>query len=172
METIKFYGAEWCPDCRRTKEFLTKNAIPFDYINVDVSLEASSIVEGINNGKRIIPTLVINDEPFSNPTNHDLAKKLGVNKQGRVIVYGADWCPDCRRLKRFLQDNEIHHQFIDIDEHPEVAELVESLNGGKRIIPTLLLDKVPYSNPSNDQLIVALGLDKPAEDRIYDVVIV
>lgn len=172
METITFYGAEWCPDCRRTKEFLTKKNIDFEYINVDVSQEASSLVEGMNNGKRIIPTLVINSEPFSNPSNQELAKKLGVNKQGRVILFGADWCPDCRRSKRFLQDNQINFMFVDVDEKPEAAELVMSLNNGKRIIPTILIDFVPYSNPSNDTLTRVLELDKPADDRIYDVVIV
>lgn len=130
------------------------------------------MVEGVNNGKRIIPTLVINDEPFSNPTNQQLSQKLGVNKHVRVILFGADWCPDCRRSKRFLQDNEINFMFVDVDEQPEAAERVMSLNNGKRIIPTILVDFVPYSNPSNDTLTQVLELDKPADDRIYDVVIV
>jgi thiol-disulfide isomerase/thioredoxin len=37
---IKMYGAEWCPDCRRTKEFFTKNNIDFEYINIDITPEA------------------------------------------------------------------------------------------------------------------------------------
>jgi thioredoxin reductase (NADPH) len=49
------YGAEWCPDCRRTKSF-TKNNIDFEYINIDITPEASQLVEGYNRGKRIIPT--------------------------------------------------------------------------------------------------------------------
>ena len=65
QDKITMYGASWCPDCRRTKDFLEKNQVDFEYINVDVSPEASAIVEGINNGKRIIPTLIINEQPYS-----------------------------------------------------------------------------------------------------------
>lgn len=172
MNKIKFYGAEWCPDCRRTKEFLTTNAVEFEYINVDVSPEASTLVEGLNQGKRIIPTLLIGEDAYSNPSNHELAKKLGINKQGKVLLYGADWCPDCRRAKRFLQDNEIHFVFIDVDQHPDAAEKVMQINNGKRVIPTILINEQPFTNPSNAVLMEAFELDKSAEDRIFDVVIV
>ena len=172
MEKIKFYGAEWCPDCRRTKDFLSSNNVSFEYINVDLSEVASILVDSINNGKRIIPTLVIDEQPYTNPSNLELSIKLGINKQGIVKLYGADWCPDCRRAKRFLQDNEINFQFIDIDETPEAAELVMNINNGKRIIPTVLVNETPYTNPSNTSLTEVLELDKPADDRIYDTIII
>lgn len=171
-DKITMYGASWCPDCRRTKDFLEKNQTDFEYINVDVSPEASSIVEGINNGKRIIPTLIINEQPYSNPQNHQLSKILGINKQGKVTLFGADWCPDCRRAKRFLQDNQINFKFVDVDTTPEAATLVMNINNGKRIIPTILINEIPYTNPSNAKLTEVLALDKVADDRIYDVVIV
>lgn len=172
MNSIKFYGAEWCSDCKRTKDFLNKNKIDFEYINVDLSPDASGIVESINNGKRIIPTLIIEDIPFINPSNHDLAKKLGINSQGKVVLYGAEWCPDCRRAKRFLQDNQINFKFVDVDEHKFATDFVMEVNKGKRIIPTILINDVAYANPSNSDLIQQLGLDKPAESRIYDTVII
>lgn len=172
MKKIKLYGAEWCPDCRRTKDFLEKNTIIFEYINVDVSAEASSIVERINNGKRIIPTLLIENESITNPSNYELSKKLGLNEQGKLILYGADWCPDCRRAKRFLQDNQINFQFVDVDEELGAADYVMSINNGKRIIPTLIFNDKPLTNPSNQTLIEVLGLDKPSDDRIYDTIII
>ncbi|WP_305952004.1 FAD-dependent oxidoreductase [Emticicia oligotrophica] len=172
QDKITMYGAAWCPDCRRTKDFLEKNQIAFEYINVDVSPEASAVVEGINNGKRIIPTLIINNEPYSNPQNHQLSKILGINKQGKITLFGADWCPDCRRAKRFLQDNQINFKFIDVDTTPEAATFVMNINNGKRIIPTILINETPITNPSNAQLTEVLELDKVADDRIYDVVIV
>jgi thioredoxin reductase (NADPH) len=172
QDKITMYGASWCPDCRRTKDFLEKNQVDFEYINVDVSPEASAIVEGINNGKRIIPTLIINEQPYSNPQNHQLSKILGINKQGKITLLGADWCSDCRRAKRFLQDNQINFKFIDIDTTPGAANFVMNINNGKRIIPTILINEIPYTNPSNAKLTVVLELDKVADDRIYDVVIV
>lgn len=169
---IKMYGADWCPDCRRTKDFLSKNAIDFEYINVDLSEDASATVERINNGKRIIPTLEIAGEAYTNPQNHQLAALFGINKRGRIQLYGADWCPDCRRAKRFLQDNQLHFQFIDVDQAPDAASFVEQVNNGKRIIPTVLIDGLPHSNPSNEDLIQTLDLNKIADDRIYDVIII
>lgn len=172
QDKITMYGAAWCPDCRRTKEFLEKNQIDFEYINVDVSPEASAVVEGINKGKRIIPTLIINEQPYSNPQNHQLSKIIGVNRQGRIVLFGADWCPDCKRAKRFLQDNQINFKFIDVDTTPQAAEFVMGINKGKRVIPTILINDVPYTNPSNAILTEVLELDKVADQRIYDVVII
>jgi thioredoxin reductase (NADPH) len=169
---IKLYGAEWCPDCRRTKDFLIKNNFPYEYINVDVSPEASNLVENINNGKRIIPTLIIDNVSMINPSNYELSKKLGINEQGTIKLFGADWCPDCRRAKRFLQDNQLNFQFIDVDDKEESAEYVMSINNGKRIIPTLLIDDKPFTNPSNQTLTEVLKLDTPSDERIYDTVII
>jgi thioredoxin reductase (NADPH) len=171
-DKIIMYGAQWCPDCRRTKEFLDKNNLPYEYIDLDVSAEASKIVERINNGKKIIPTLIINGQQYSNPQNHQLSTLLGINVKGKVVLYGADWCPDCRRAKRFFQDNQINYKFIDIDKNADAVSYVTSVNNGKRIIPTILINDKPFSNPSNEILSDAFELSKPADNRIYDVVII
>ena len=53
-----------------------------------------------------------------------------------IILYGADWCPDCRRAKSFLRDNGVNFQFIDVDKYDWATQKVEEINNGKRIIPT------------------------------------
>ncbi|AWV98462.1 FAD-dependent oxidoreductase [Arcticibacterium luteifluviistationis] len=169
---IKMFGAEWCPDCRRTKTFLEQNQIDFEYVNVDLNQEASQLVEKINNGKRIIPTLLINEKSFTNPQNFEIAAELGINDGKKLVLYGADWCPDCRRAKRFLTDNNIHLRFVDVDSNPEAADWVTKINNGKRIIPTITINEKPFTNPSNDTLTEALSLDKVSDDRIYDTIIV
>ena len=67
------------------------------------------------------------------------AVALGINPQGRVILYGADWCPDCRRAKSYRGDNDIKFQYIDVDEHDWATAEIESINDGKRTIPTILV---------------------------------
>jgi thioredoxin reductase (NADPH) len=171
-QKIKMYGAEWCPDCRRTKEFFTKNNIDFEYINIDITPEASQLVEGYNKGKRIIPTVLINDTVYSNPQNYELAQTLGLNKQGKLVMYGADWCPDCQRAKHFLQDNQINFEFIDVETTEGASEFVMNANNGKRIIPTILFNDKAYSNPDNATLTKLLDIDKVADTKIYDVLIV
>lgn len=169
---IKMFGAEWCPDCRRTKEFFTKNNIKFEYINIDITPEASQLVEGYNKGKRIIPTVLIDDVAYSNPQNFELAQQLGVNRQGRLKLFGADWCPDCQRAKHFLQDNQINFEFVDVETTEGASEFVMNANNGKRIIPTILFNDKPYSNPDNATLMALLAIDKVADTKIYDVLIV
>ena len=36
-----------------------------------------------------------------------------------IQVYGASWCPDCRRAKRFLGDQRISFEWHDIESDPD-----------------------------------------------------
>jgi thioredoxin reductase (NADPH) len=74
---ITVYGAHWCPDCRRSKQFLGEHQIPYNWVNIEEDPEAEQFVIKKNDGKRIIPTIVFNDESFLvEPTNAELAAKL------------------------------------------------------------------------------------------------
>jgi thioredoxin reductase (NADPH) len=33
-----------------------------------------------------------------------------------ILVYGASWCPDCRRAKKFLADQRVSYGWHDIEE--------------------------------------------------------
>ena len=77
--TITVYGADWCPDCRRSKKFLLDNSIPFTWMDTDADKEAEEFVKQKNNGKRIIPTIIFEDGSFLvEPSNEALAEKLGL----------------------------------------------------------------------------------------------
>ncbi len=166
------YGADWCPDCRRAKSFLEEHGVEYEYHDTELDEAAVDIVEKLNNGKRVIPTFVILGQTYTNPDNVILASALGINPAGRVIMYGADWCPDCRRAKSFLHDNHINFQYIAIDELEWAAEAVESINNGKRTIPTILIDGTPYTNPDNPTLRAALRIGEEVTTRCYDTVII
>jgi len=170
--SVKFYGADWCPDCQRVKSFLNNNNIQFEFIDVDINKESTNIVERINKGKRIIPTLIINEKSYTNPDNSELATVLGINKIGNILFFGADWCPDCHRAKSYLQDNHINFRFIDIDNNEEAIVFVEKINNGKRIIPIIIVDGKPYTNPDNANLKSILKLKSESKTKVYDAVIV
>ncbi len=172
MNEIIFYGADWCPDCQRAKKYLKENNIEFNFVDVDLNSDATKLVETINKGKRIIPTLIINGKSYTNPDNAALAAALGINKVGRVIMYGADWCPDCRRAKTYLQNQEINFQFIDVDKHDWATATVERINKGKRIIPTVIVDDVPHTNPDNAALKTILKIGDTSSKEIFDTVII
>lgn len=172
MIEIKLYGADWCPDCRRAKSYLKENNIEYTFVDVDLDKEATQKVEAINDGKRIIPTIVIGEKVFTNPNNQKLGTVLGINEVGRVQLFGADWCPDCRRAKSFLRDNGINFEFIDVDKHEWATAKVEEINNGKRIIPTVLIDGKPHTNPDNITLTELLSIDVKKEHKIYDTIII
>ncbi len=169
---IELYGADWCPDCVRAKAFLKEQNIAYQFIGVDLDEAATKKVEKINKGKRIIPTIIINGKPYTNPDNAKLSSVLGLNESGRVVLFGADWCPDCVRVKSHLADNNINFQFIDVDVHQWATDKVESINNGKRIIPTILVDDVPYTNPGNDVLNEVLKINQEQEEKVFDAIII
>ncbi len=55
----------------------------------------------------------------------------------RIVIYTTPWCRDCKATKRFLDERGIPYEEIDIEQHPEAAEIVMKLNDGMRRVPTL-----------------------------------
>ncbi len=90
-----------------------------------------------------------------------------------LTLYGAAWCPDCRRSKAFLAEQRIPFHYVDLEVHPEENATVERYNDGKRIIPTIVFaDGSHLAEPSNEELADKLGLRRDAADSSYDLVIV
>lgn len=48
MNSLKLYGADWCPDCRRAKSYLGENNIDFEFIDVNKDEDAMHLEEKIN----------------------------------------------------------------------------------------------------------------------------
>ena len=90
-----------------------------------------------------------------------------------LAVYGASWCPDCRRAKQFLASHRVAYEWIDLEVQPERIVEVEALNKGKRIIPTIVFPDGSFlAEPSNDELADRIGLSRVASSRAYDLVII
>ena len=64
-----------------------------------------------------------------------------------IKVYGADWCSDCVSTKKFLDSKGVDYEYIDITDNKEAIALVEQINNGRRVMPTLIVDGVSYTNP-------------------------
>ncbi len=92
---LTVYGAPWCPDCRRSKQFLGEQRVPYEWIDIDLDESAREYVSSINDGKQIIPTIVFEDGSFlAEPSNAELAAKLGINPRAErqhydLIVIGG-----------------------------------------------------------------------------------
>jgi glutaredoxin len=76
-----------------------------------------------------------------------------------IIVYGADWCGDCLRAKRFLDSHSVDYVWINIDVDPEAEQKVKEINRGRRIIPTILFqDGTVLIEPTDSQLATKFGV--------------
>ncbi len=98
-------------------------------------------------------------------------KEFEVN--GIIQVYGASWCPDCRRAKRFLGDQRVPFEWHDIDQDPQGPKVVQDRNNGNNIIPTIVFpDGSHLAEPTNEELAEKIGLDRMAMMHVYDLIVI
>ena len=80
---------------------------------------------------------------------------------GSVTMYSTTWCGYCRRLKSQLDSAGIGYTEVNIEEHPDAAALVERVNGGNQVVPTLVFaDGSAATNPSLAEVKARLNLPK------------
>ncbi|MBI1350507.1 MAG: hypothetical protein GC156_05255 [Actinomycetales bacterium] len=90
----------------------------------------------------------------------------------QFVVYGAQWCPDCRRSKAFLADLRVPFHYVDLETEPDAVDTVLQLNDGKQIIPTIVFpDGSHVAEPTNEELAERLGLPRSAAEDTYGLVI-
>jgi thioredoxin reductase (NADPH) len=90
-----------------------------------------------------------------------------------IRVYGASWCPDCRRAKRFLGDQRVPFEWHDIEVDPDGVKIVQERNNGNNVIPTIIFpDGSHLAEPSNEELAEKIGLERMAMMHVYDVIII
>ena len=90
-----------------------------------------------------------------------------------LTVYGAAWCPHCKRVKKFLSAHRVRYTNIDIDTEPGAIDRIKRLQDGGQIIPTVVYaDGTHEVNPSDEALARRIGLTVEAHRSAYDLVIV
>ncbi len=90
-----------------------------------------------------------------------------------ITLYGTLWCSDCKRTKQFFGEQRVHYEFVDVDMDAAGLALVERVNNGKHIIPTLVFgDGSTLVEPTNAELAVKLGLQTTAKSKFYDLIVV
>lgn len=77
-------------------------------------------------------------------------------------MYGAEWCGDCRRSQRLLNELGVEYTYINIEEVPGAADKVIEINGGMQSIPVVMFsDGTHLTEPSDPDLrkkLESLGL--------------
>jgi mycoredoxin len=60
--------------------------------------------------------------------------------QPRFILYSTTTCGPCIRLKQRLRELDVPFTEVNVEEDEAAAAWVMSVNGGDRVVPTLLFD--------------------------------
>ena len=76
---------------------------------------------------------------------------------GSVVVYATWWCPFCSRLRQGLDAADVSYELIDVEDDVASAAFVESVNGGNRVVPTVLFpDGSTLTNPPLEAVVARL----------------
>jgi thioredoxin reductase (NADPH) len=74
---IRVLGTLWSPDSHAMKEFLSRNQIPYQWLDVEKDGEGKRLLEAVN-GRQTLPIAVFPDgDVLVNPTMFELAEKCG-----------------------------------------------------------------------------------------------
>lgn len=136
---ITVYGAFWCPDCHRSKQFLGKHQIPYRWVDIEEDEDGERFVIEANSGKRRIPTIFFGDGSIlSVPSNADLAAKLDLKTTaerhhydliivgggpagftGHALVHATDPLPSCDRSEPRILETSVPGVFAAGDVRAE-----------------------------------------------------
>lgn len=87
-DVLTVYGTTWCPDCKRAKQFLGDQRVRYNWVDIEQDPEAMAYVEQINDGKRIVPTIICpNGAILVEPSNAELAAELGLKTEAEKTFY-------------------------------------------------------------------------------------
>lgn len=95
FEGIRVLGSQWSPQSFEAKEFLSRNLVPYEWVDVDVDEPARALAESLAGDLTHLPVVIFPDGThLVAPTNVQLATKAGLQTHANrpfydVIVIGG-----------------------------------------------------------------------------------
>ena len=93
---IKLIGSRFSPDSRRLREFLARNRMPHQWIDLEQDEEADALLSGLGIEPDQTPVVIASGgEILRNPSNAELGRAIGLGSRGSppalcdVVVVGA-----------------------------------------------------------------------------------
>jgi mycoredoxin len=71
---------------------------------------------------------------------------------GRITMYGAAWCGDCRRSKAVLDASGLDYDYVDVEASKEAADAAVAISGRTSIPVIVLPDGSHLVEPSDAEL--------------------
>jgi len=73
---VSVYGSRSCPDTVRATEYLDSQGVPYEFKDVDQSPEFNAYIADLNQGKRVMPTIQVENEFLFNPDPGKLSEAV------------------------------------------------------------------------------------------------
>ncbi len=88
FEGIRLAGAPWSRDCYQVKEFLARNQVPYQWLDVERDAEARALVERTTGGLTRLPVVLFPEgPPLVAPTPLELATRVGLATRAEQPFY-------------------------------------------------------------------------------------
>ncbi len=59
--------------------------------------------------------------------------------EAEIVVYGADWCEDTQRTRKYLDARGLEYTYVNLDKDENAERKVIEWNGGRRLTPTVVI---------------------------------
>jgi thioredoxin reductase (NADPH) len=90
-----------------------------------------------------------------------------------VRVIGSRYSRDTLRIREFLYKNSVPFIWLDLETDHEVVQILRQFGVSEAETPVVVWGRrLVLRNPSNRELAEALGIRRPAERTVYDLVVI
>ena len=72
-----------------------------------------------------------------------------VTSSSTLTLFGADWCMDCRRTKKQLDQLGVAYEYVDLLADPTAADVAREISGRTSIPVVVYPDASHHVEPSN-----------------------
>lgn len=88
FEGIRVIGARWSPQSYEVKEFLSRNNVPYQWVDIEIDQSMNEFLKKSFPESKELPVILFPDGySMLNPTNIELAEKLGIQTKARLPFY-------------------------------------------------------------------------------------
>lgn len=88
FEGIRVIGNRWSPASHQVKDFLARNQVPYQWLDIELSEEAQKLAQYANCDHLSLPLIIFGDgSSLLKPTNTQIAEKIGLQTQAGKPFY-------------------------------------------------------------------------------------
>lgn len=69
-----------------------------------------------------------------------------------ITLFGAEWCSDCRRTKKQLDELGVDYTYVDLAAEPAAADVAKEISGRTSIPVVVYPDASHHVEPRNEDV--------------------